>query len=89
MNLTREQAEKIALEYVRREQSGNYTLNLLRVEVSQISPKYWAASFEVRAVTGNVIDGPLLILVDDESQKAMSLEEAVYLANRKHVKVDE
>jgi hypothetical protein len=53
------------------------------VEVSNISLKYWAATFEVRTSEGHIIEGPLLILVDDDLEKAMSLDEAVeaHMAN--------
>ena len=84
MKLSREQAEKLALEYVNKDKNENYKLNLVSVEVSKISPKYWAATFEVRTSEGHLIEGPLLILVDDDLEKAMSLDEAIeaHLANR-------
>ncbi|MFG0212809.1 hypothetical protein ACFU8X_06880 [Brevibacillus porteri] len=83
MNLSREQAEKLALEYVNKDKSDYYKLTLLSVEVSKISTQYWAATFEVTTPEGHIIEGPVLILVDDELEKAMSLDEAVQAHNRK------
>lgn len=77
MKLSREIAEQLALEYVNKDKNENFKLVLLGVEVSKISPQYWAATFEVRTSEGNIIEGPLLILVDDDLEKAMSLDEAV------------
>ncbi|GEC89521.1 hypothetical protein [Brevibacillus brevis] len=84
MKLSREQAEKLALDYVNKDKNENYKLVLVSVEVSKISPKYWAATFEVRTSEGHLMEGPLLILVDDDLEKAMSLDEAIeaHLANR-------
>ncbi|MGF7046921.1 hypothetical protein J2T13_001423 [Paenibacillus sp. DS2015] len=84
MELSREQAEKLALEYVNKDTNGNYELILISVEISKISPQYWAAAFEVRTIEGHLIEGPLLILVDDNLEKAMTLDEAVeiHFANR-------
>ncbi|MFC7677610.1 hypothetical protein [Paenibacillus sp. GCM10028914] len=77
MKLLRERAEQLALEYVNKDKNENFKLVLLGVEVSNISPQYWAATFEVRTSEGHSIEGPLLILVDDDLEKAMSLDEAV------------
>ncbi|WP_079912240.1 hypothetical protein [Paenibacillus sp. 32352] len=77
MKLSRERAEQLALEYVNEETNENFKLVLVDVEISKISPKYWAAAFEVRTSEGHIIDSPLLILVDDDLEKAMSLDEAV------------
>jgi len=84
MKLSRERAEELALEYVNKDKNENYKLTLISVEESKISKKYWAAAFEVRTSEGHIIDGPLLILVDDDLEKAMSLDEAVeaHIANR-------
>lgn len=84
MKLSRERAEQLALEYVNKDRNENFKLGLIGVEVSRISPKYWAATFEVRTSEGDILEGPLLILVDDDLEKAMSLEEAVesHIANR-------
>ncbi|MFB8372219.1 hypothetical protein ACWIE6_00300 [Paenibacillus taichungensis] len=83
MKLSRERAEQLALEYVNKDKNENFKLVLLGVEVSEISPQYWAATFEVRTSEGHILEGPLLILIDDELEKAMSLDEAVeaHLAN--------
>jgi hypothetical protein len=77
MKLSRERAEQLALGYVNKDKNENYKLDLIGMEVSKISPKYWAATFEVRTSEGHILEGPLLILVDDELGKAMSLDEAV------------
>ena len=77
MKLSRERAEQLALKYVNKDRNENFKLKLIDVEESRISPKYWAATFEVRTSEGHIIEGPLLILVDDDSEKAMSLDEAV------------
>lgn len=84
MKLSRERAEQLALEYVNKDKNANFKLVLLDVEVSNISPQYWAATFEVITSEGHIIEGPLLILVDDDLEKAMSLDESVeaYLANK-------
>lgn len=84
MKLSRERAEQLALEYLNKDKNENFKLVLLDVEVSNISPQYWATTFEVRTSEGHIIEGPLLILVDDDLEKAMSLEEAVeaHLANK-------
>ncbi|SHN80672.1 MULTISPECIES: hypothetical protein [unclassified Paenibacillus] len=84
MKLSRERAEQLALEYVNKDKNENFKLVLLGVEVSEISPQYWAATFEVRTSEGHILEGPLLILIDDELEKAMSLDEAVeaHLANK-------
>ncbi|MBB6020891.1 hypothetical protein HNR77_001953 [Paenibacillus sp. JGP012] len=83
MKLSREQAEKLALEYVNKDTNENYKLILISIEISKFSPKYWAVAFEVRTSEDHVLEGPLLILVDDNLEKAMSLDEAVeaHLAN--------
>ncbi|NPC93904.1 hypothetical protein HOO54_17195 [Bacillus sp. WMMC1349] len=83
MKLSRERAEQLALEYVNKDKNGNYQLVLIGVEVSKVSLKYWAATFEVRTLEGHSIEGPLLILVDDNLEEAMGLEEAIdaYIAN--------
>ncbi|WP_432774964.1 hypothetical protein AAFJ72_17445 [Brevibacillus gelatini] len=77
MKLSRERAEQLALGYMNKDKNENYKLELIDVEVSKISKRYWAATFEVRTSEGHPIEGPLLILVDDEMEKAMSLDEAV------------
>lgn len=77
MKLSKERAAQLALEYVNKEKNENYKLELIGVEESKISPTYWAATFEVRTLEGHIIEGPLLILIDDDLQKAMSLEETV------------
>ncbi|KQU63336.1 hypothetical protein ASG66_02675 [Bacillus sp. Leaf406] len=84
MKLSRERAEQLALEYVNKDRNENFKLELISVEISRISPIYWAATFEVRNSEGDILEGPLLILVDDDLEKAMSLEEAVEsnIANR-------
>ncbi|MEK4522413.1 hypothetical protein MKX96_12395 [Psychrobacillus sp. FSL W7-1493] len=84
MKLSRERAEQLALEYVNKDKNHNFKLELIEVEVSKISPKYWAATFEVRTSEGDILEGPLLILVDDDFEKAMSLDEAVesHMADR-------
>lgn len=84
MKLSRERAEQLALKYVKKDKNENFKLVLLDVEVSNVSPQYWAATFEVRTSEGHIIEGPLLILVDDDLEKAMSLDEAVeaHLANK-------
>lgn len=84
MKLSRERAEQLALEYVNKDRNENFKLELIGVEISRISPKYWVATFEVRTSEGDILEGPLLILVDDDLEKAMSLEEAVvsHIANR-------
>lgn len=84
MKLSRERAEQLALEYVNKDKNDNFKLELIDVEVSKISPKYWAATFEVRTSEGDILEGPLLILVDDDFEKAMSLDEDVesHMANR-------
>lgn len=84
MKLSRERAEQLALKYVNKDRNENFKLKLIGVEVSSISPKYWAATFEVRTLEGHIIESPLLILVDDDLEKAMSLDEAVesHIANR-------
>ncbi|QTD39739.1 hypothetical protein [Sporosarcina sp. Te-1] len=83
MKLSRERAEQLALEYVNKDRNENFELELIGVEVSRISPKYWAAAFKVRTSEGDILEGPLLILVDDDFEKAMSLDEAVesHIAN--------
>lgn len=84
MKLSRERAEQLALEFVKKDKNENFKLELIDVEVSKICPKYWAATFEVRTSEGDILEGPLLILVDDDFEKAMSLDEAVesHMANR-------
>ena len=84
MKLTREKAEQLALDYVNKDKNKNFKLELIEVGVSKISMKYWAATFEVRTLEEDMLDGPLLILVDDDLEKAMSLDEAVesHIANR-------
>ncbi|WP_342566714.1 hypothetical protein MKY09_11650 [Psychrobacillus sp. FSL K6-4046] len=84
MKLSRERAEQLALEYVNKDKNDNFKLELIDVEVSKIPPKYWAATFEVRTSEGDILEGPLLILVDDDFEKAMSLDEDVesHMANR-------
>lgn len=84
MKLTREKAEQLVLDYVNKDQNKNFKLELIEVGVSKISTKYWAATFEVRTLEEDMLEGPLLILVDDDLEKAMSLDEAVesHIANR-------
>lgn len=84
MKLSRERAEELALKYVNKDKNENFKLVLLGAEVSKISSQYWAATFEVRTSEGDIIEGPLLILVDDNLEQAMSLDEAVeaHLANK-------
>jgi len=77
IKLSRERAKQLALDYVNKDRHKNFELELMGVEMSKISPKYWAASFEVKTSEGDILEGPLLILVDDVLEKAMSLDEAV------------
>lgn len=77
MNLSRDRVEQLALDYVGKHKSDHYRMNLLSVELSKVSDKYWTATFEVRTSEGDPIEGPVFILVDDELEQAMSLDEAV------------
>ena len=54
MKLSRERAEQLALEYVNEETNENFKLVLVDVEISKISSKYWAATFEVRTSEGHI-----------------------------------
>ncbi|NMO95003.1 hypothetical protein [Paenibacillus lemnae] len=77
MKLTREKAQQIAIDFVNKDRSNHFYLALTNVEVSRISHKYWSATFEVITSEGHVMEGPLLILVDDDLEKAMTLDEAI------------
>ncbi|MFI2859165.1 hypothetical protein ACH6EH_18875 [Paenibacillus sp. JSM ZJ436] len=77
MKLTKEKAKQLAIDYVNKDKSNHYYLAMIDIEVSRISHKYWSATFEVITSEGHVMEGPLLILVDDDLEKAMTLDEAI------------
>jgi hypothetical protein len=49
---------------VNKDKNDNYNLEIIGVEVSKISPKYWATTIEVKTSEGHILVGHLLIVVD-------------------------
>ncbi|MNI70823.1 hypothetical protein D3C73_1266590 [compost metagenome] len=63
--VTEEDVKRIALEYVSQNPSSTFKLSLVNINKSSSRYPCWSVIFEMRNQDGNIVDGPLVLGIDE------------------------
>lgn len=65
IEVTEEDVKRIALDYVSQNPSSSFKLTLVNINKSSSRYPCWSVIFEMRNLDGNIVDGPLVLGIDE------------------------
>lgn len=75
--MNKKDIEAIAYQYEKSVKTEKYSLQLLNIVKSKFLDGYWDVSYKVIGESGNEMDGPLLVVINDDNGKISTMEEII------------
>jgi hypothetical protein len=70
MTLPSEQVREIAEQFVAAQDNKGFTLKFVSAKKNDRGPGNWSAIFDVFTPQGSLLDGPVVVIVNEESKQA-------------------
>ncbi|MBR7784081.1 hypothetical protein [Undibacterium luofuense] len=73
MAISREQAKELAMAYVASLDLRGYQYEFVGISIDEKWPNEWGAVFDVYTPSGNLMDGPVIFVVEKNSGQVVTL----------------